>query len=250
MRRVALWILLVLVIIVSGAWLFPNETRLLIGRIWPTQNELPDIRDRVVPPLTQQLAEAGFAVGMPAHIRIFKEESKLEVWLNPGDKFELFKTYDICNFSGHLGPKLQEGDRQSPEGFYRVGLSALNPNSSYHLSFNLGFPNQFDQSLGRTGSYLMVHGNCVSVGCYAMTDAGIEEIYLLVESALKQGQEFVSVNAYPFRMTPERMALASGHQWFEFWQNLRVGYDRFEATHQPPLVTATAGRYQFAATAP
>ncbi|MDE0588454.1 murein L,D-transpeptidase [Halocynthiibacter sp. C4] len=223
----------------------PDQTKHAIGSLLRPHENWPDIRERIDLPLQEQLANAGFDAGMPVHIRIFKEDRQLEVWLKPDDTFKLFKSYEICNFSGDLGPKLKEGDRQSPEGFYRVDRSALNPNSRYHLSFNLGFPNRFDQSLGRTGSYLMVHGSCVSIGCYAMTDAGIEEIYFLVESALKNGQHFVSVNAYPFRMTPERLEQESTHQWYAFWQNLKSGYDIFEATRNPAAVTTLAGEYHF-----
>jgi len=156
-------------------------------------------------PFSQQLTDKGFALGDPVFMRIFKEEAELEVWMQKGDAFELFKTYPICNYSGDLGPKLREGDRQSPEGFYFVGKSALNPNSSYHLSFNLGYPNAYDRARNRTGSYLMVHGDCRSIGCYAMTDAGIEEIYGLGAAALNAGQAFFRAHAFPFRMTDARM---------------------------------------------
>ncbi len=128
--------------------------------------------------LKAALAAAGMALGDPAHLRIFKRESRLEVWLRPagGPRFALFRSYPICAWSGTLGPKLMEGDRQAPEGFYRVGRRQLNPQSRHHLAFNLGFPNAYDRALGRTGSALMVHGGCSSVGCFAMTDAAIEEI--------------------------------------------------------------------------
>ena len=127
--------------------------------------------------------------------------------------FAPFETYPICAWSGELGPKLAEGDRQAPEGFYAVGLKQLNPNSNYHRAFNLGFPNAYDRALGRTGSFLMVHGDCVSIGCYAMTDQGIDEIYRIVEAALHQGQREVPVHAFPFRMTEKAMAEKAGHRW-------------------------------------
>ncbi|MEM8617038.1 MAG: L,D-transpeptidase family protein, partial [Pseudomonadota bacterium] len=141
--------------------------------------------------------------GTETFIRIFKQENELELWLKAPNEnqYELSKTFPICAWSGALGPKLREGDGQSPEGFYRVGLGSLNPNSSFHLSFNLGFPNAYDRAHGRTGSYLMVHGACASIGCYAMTDAGIEEIYAAVETTLRSGQTAVSVHVFPFRLT-------------------------------------------------
>lgn len=206
---------------------------------------LSEIRQRVEPTLKTDLVAAGMELGQAAFIRIFKEERELEVWLRTGQSFELFKSYNICNFSGGLGPKLKEGDRQSPEGFYMVDLEAMNPNSSYHLSFNLGFPNAYDQANQRTGSFLMVHGDCVSIGCYAMTDAGIEEIYLIIEAALSRGQESVAVHAFPFRMTNERLAAEQANEWYEYWQNLKAGYDIFESLRVPPRILVSANAYAF-----
>lgn len=207
--------------------------------------DLAEVRQRVEATLTAQLDPIGLELGAPAFIRIFKEESELEVWLQQGERFQLFKTYDICNFSGELGPKLKEGDRQSPEGFYSVGRSAMNPNSNYHLSFNLGFPNAYDQLHQRTGSFLMVHGKCVSIGCYAMTDAGIEEIYLIVEAALSNGESDVPVHAFPFRMTSERLSKEQDNAWFGYWANLKAGYDLFEVERVPPIVSVVGRQYEF-----
>ena len=183
--------------------------------------------------------------GQPVFLRIFKEEGELEVWLRGAQSYALFETYPICAWSGALGPKLKEGDGQSPEGFYFVPASALNPASRFHLSFNLGFPNAYDRAHGRTGSFLMVHGDCVSIGCYAMTDAKIEEIYGLVEAALREGQPFVRVHAFPFRMTARNMARHAASSWIEFWTNLKEGYDSFERTGRPPDVTVRDLRYHF-----
>jgi len=182
-------------------------------------------------------------VGDPVFIRIFKEESLLEVWMRSGTVYEHLKDYAICAYSGALGPKLKEGDRQAPEGFYKVKKHQLNPNSKFHLSFNLGYPNQYDRAHERTGSFLMVHGNCVSDGCYAMTDTKIEEIYGLVESALQKGQKYVQVHAYPFRMTEEMMALYSESEWYDFWVNLKEGYDYFEAENLPPHIKVGNKQY-------
>lgn len=186
--------------------------------------------------LEERLALLSAKVGDPVFIRIFKEESILEIWIRPGKAYQHLKDYHICAYSGTLGPKLQEGDRQSPEGFYKVKKYQLNPNSKYHLSFNLGFPNAYDRAHERTGSFLMVHGNCVSEGCYAMTDEKIEEIYVLVEGALQKQQKYVPVHAFPFRMTETAMALYSESEWYDFWTNLKEGYDYFEAEKLPPHV--------------
>ncbi|MCW8822416.1 MAG: murein L,D-transpeptidase [Sulfurovum sp.] len=193
--------------------------------------------------LAERLVSLLSKVGDPVFIRIFKEESLLEVWIRSGTEYQHLKDYFICAYSGHLGPKLQEGDRQSPEGFYQVKKYQLNPNSKFHLSFNLGFPNQYDRENNRTGSFLMVHGNCVSDGCYAMTDEKMEEIYALVEGTLQKGQEYVQVHAYPFRMTEENMALYADSEWYDFWINVKEGYDYFEAEHLPPHIKVENGHY-------
>lgn len=200
--------------------------------------------------LVADLATAGFALGAPAHVRIYKREKRLEVWLQTAaGPFGLFRGYDICTYSGGLGPKLREGDRQAPEGFYRVGLSQLNPASRHHLSFNLGFPNAFDRQLGRTGSALMVHGGCSSVGCYAIGDESVDEVYAIVEAALEGGQAAVDVHAFPFRLTATALAAEGDSTWLGYWRNLKQGYDLFEATQVPPAVGACAGEYRFGADA-
>ena len=185
--------------------------------------------------------------GAEVFVRIFKAESELELWIRApqANTFELKEIFPICRWSGELGPKLREGDGQSPEGFYKVTRASLNPNSSFHLSFNLGFPNSYDRAHSRTGSYLMVHGACVSIGCYAMTDAGIEKIYGAVESALKNGQDAVDIHIFPFRMTSENLASNEDHEWYEFWRNLKEGYDAFETTQRVPQVSVNHMRYRF-----
>ena len=199
----------------------------------------------IAPSLVRDLEEKALAYGAPVFIRIFKEEKELEVWLKQREAFELFRTYDIVAMSGRLGPKLREGDRQAPEGFYFVTPSRMNPNSRFHLSFNLGYPNIFDRAHQRTGSALMVHGNRVSIGCFAMTDAKIEEIYALADAALRNGQRFFRVHCFPFRMTKGNMEKHSKSEWVSFWENLQTGYDVFERTKQPPNVLVKNKKYVF-----
>lgn len=170
------------------------------------------------------------------HLRIFKEEGLVEVWIADGDVHRLFDSLPICRFSGGLGPKLREGDGQSPEGFFTVEAAALNPNSAHFLSFDLGFPHAGDRAKGRTGSLLMVHGGCLSVGCYAMTDAGIARIYPLVQASIRAGHP-VSVHAFPFRMTPERLEAARASPSIDEWRKLAEGWAHFERTHRPPEVS-------------
>ena len=194
--------------------------------------------------LDGRLAAKGLKAGAPIFIRIFKKESQLELWMLRGEKFVLFDSYAICTWSGRLGPKLKEGDWQSPEGFYTVARGQLNPNSRYRRSFNLGFPNIFDRAHKRTGSFLMVHGGCSSIGCYAMTDPVIDEIWHLVTKAFDGGQARFAVHAFPFRMTRFNMTLYAGHKWAAFWSDLKRGYDMFELLSVPPQVSVCKGRYE------
>lgn len=189
----------------------------------------------------------GMTPSSPIMMRIFKEENVLEVWKQQDTgRFELVKSYEICKYSGEKGPKYKEGDRQAPEGFYYVGRSQMNPRSSYHLSFNLGFPNPYDRAHGRTGTHLMVHGDCSSAGCYAMTDEGVSEIYAFAREALNGGKQTqFLVKAYPFRMTAENMARHHDHKHFDYWTMIKEGYDHFELTKQPPKVDACEKRYVF-----
>ncbi len=207
-----------------------------------------EVSRRTAPVVKVQMERANLRFGAPTFVRIFKEEAELEIWAElESGRFGLFKTYPVCDFSGDLGPKQEIGDFQSPEGFYFVKPDSLNPWSDYHLSFNLGYPNAYERLLDRTGSALMVHGDCVSIGCYAMTDEGIEEIYTIVEEALRQGQSFFRVHAFPFRMTEENMKRHEGSEWIEFWRNLKEGYDHFETHGSPPNVTVDphSKRYVF-----
>ena len=199
----------------------------------------------VRPTLEARLHAKGMRWGDPIYLRLFKEERVLELWVQTGGRWRLFETSPICSFSGGLGPKLREGDRKSPEGFYFVRPGAMNPRSRYHLSFNLGYPNAFDRAHGRSGSALMIHGDCVSVGCYAMTDAGIEPIYAMADAALRRGQPFFRVHVFPFRMTDEKLGRHVGSEWYSFWMNLKQGYDWFERHGRPPDVHVDGRRYAF-----
>lgn len=190
------------------------------------------------------LGKKGMTVATPMHIRVFKEESELELWKQREDgRFYHFKTYPICNWSGTLGPKLRQGDLQAPEGFYSVPQHMMNPNSQFHLAFNLGYPNAYDRANNRTGDFLMIHGKCKSAGCYAMTDALIEEIYALARESFIGGQELIHVHAYPFRMTETNLARHKDSPHYKFWLTLKESHEFFEVARQPSNVVVCERRY-------
>ncbi len=209
---------------------------------------LPDTPD--LGRFTERLAEKGMKAGAPILIRIFKAESELEVWVQKDGRYELFSTYPVCHWSGTLGPKLRSGDKQAPEGFYTVTQRQLHRIGRWPRSLNLGFPNVFDKVQSRTGSYILVHGGCSSVGCYAMTNTVIEEIYSLTEAAIGAGEEHVPVHVFPFRMTGENLARFGQSEWRDFWLNLKEGYDSFERMRKPPQVSVCQTRYHFRDAAP
>ena len=196
--------------------------------------------------IVQEMKAKGMTRTSPVLARVFKEEGKLEVWKQKTNgRYDLIASYDICKISGKLGPKFTEGDRQSPEGFYTVRPGQMNPNSSYHLAFNIGYPNTYDRANGRTGSNLMVHGACSSSGCFSMTDGQIEEIYAFARDAFKGGQTEFQVQSFPFRMTAANMARYRNDPNYQFWAMLKEGYDHFEITKLPPKVDVCEKRYVF-----
>ena len=204
---------------------------------------LANAKSRLLAPMQAELKKHGIDLGSPAFIRIFKEDRELELWLKAENRWKLFRTYPIAAMSGQLGPKLKEGDGQAPEGFYAVTQKSLNAGSSFHLSFNIGYPNAYDQHHGRTGSFIMVHGHQVSIGCFAITDPVIEELYLIVEAALKGGQNEVPVHVFPFHLTEERLAKTANHSAADFWRELRPGYEAFNSQADLPTISVLNGRY-------
>jgi murein L,D-transpeptidase YafK len=200
----------------------------------------------VPPKLVAAMVEKDMDLQSPILVRLFKQEAELEVWKQDrSGRFALLKTYPICRWSGDLGPKVREGDRQAPEGFYSISPAQMNPQSAYYLSFNTGFPNAFDRSLGRTGSELMVHGDCSSRGCYAMTDEQIAEIYSLGRESFFGGQRAFQFQAYPFHMTPVNMAKHRNNPNMPFWRMIKEGNDHFEVTKHEPKVDFCEKKYVF-----
>ncbi|WP_127144128.1 L,D-transpeptidase family protein [Pelagibacterium montanilacus] len=228
-----------------GATLLAFMMIVVLGACAPIEGD-----GRHLVPLSAQakgkLAAMGSSPQSAMMVRIFKEENVLEVWKQASSgRYELFTTYEICTWSGELGPKVAEGDRQAPEGFYTITPGLMNPRSNYYLAFNLGFPNKFDRAHGRTGSHLMVHGACSSAGCYAMEDDQITEIYALAREAFSGGQRSFEVQIFPFRMTPANIARHKDSPHMEFWMNLKEGYDFFEVANRPPSWDVCEGRYVF-----
>jgi murein L,D-transpeptidase YafK len=176
-------------------------------------------------------------------IRIFKRERTLELWVradgNPS--FELLKNYDICALAGELGPKRRQGDSQVPEGFYAVDF--FNPDSEYHLSLHVDYPNVRDRSLGggNLGGDIYIHGGCNSDGCLAVTDDGIMELYWLAVEARAAGQELIPVHIFPARLEPDELqrlqrVFADEPELGNFWATLRPGYEFFEENRRVPRI--------------
>jgi murein L,D-transpeptidase YafK len=214
--------------------------------------ELPAKATRELPPeLLSLLRQKKMPKLSPILVRVFKEEAELEVWKqDTTGRFQLLKIYPICRWSGDLGPKLQEGDRQAPEGFYTVTPGLMNPNSSFYLAINTGYPNSFDKANNRDGSLLMIHGDCWSSGCYAMTDEQISEIYSLARDSFHGGRPSFQVQAYPFRLTPANLARHRNSPNLAFWKMLKIGNDHFETSQLEPKVDVCDRLYVFDAQPP
>jgi murein L,D-transpeptidase YafK len=203
------------------------------------------------PEMLATLQQKNMPQDSPILVRIFKEESELEVWKQDASgRYALLKIYPICRWSGDLGPKVKEGDRQAPEGFYPITPGLMNPNSNYYLAINTGFPNVYDRANNRHGAFLMIHGDCSSRGCYAMTDEEIGEIYSLARDAFMGGQKDIQIQAYPFRMTPANMARHRNNPNFAFWQMIKEGNDHFEVSHLEPKIDVCDRHYVFDAVPP
>ncbi|QEE12960.1 murein L,D-transpeptidase [Bartonella krasnovii] len=223
----------------------------VMGILTACKGRLPaSIRAKVEQPLPQEIQNRMALYDIdpyaPIVMRFFKEENLAEVWKQSrSGPFILVARYGICKWSGKLGPKYKEGDLQTPEGFYTITAKQMNPYSKYYLSFNIGFPNLYDQENGRTGSNLMVHGSCFSAGCYSMSDKNMAQIYAFARDAFKGGQRAFQLQAFPFRMTKDNMLRHSNDPHYSFWVMLKKGYDFFEENRQPPVVEVYEKRYIF-----
>lgn len=209
----------------------------------PDSDRAKSIRQKIWPKVQADLADKSLKFNQPIYIRIFKEENDLEIWVKSDQRYQFFKSYNICFFSGGLGTKTKAGDKKSPEGFYTIGPGQLNPTSSYHLAINIGYPNKLEASKGYTGDQIMIHGICASNGCYAMTNDGIDEIYTIVYKAFESGQQKIQLAVFPFRMDKQHMEKYDKSSCLAFWDSLKPGYDLFERDHLPPIVTIKGQNY-------
>ncbi len=214
---------------------------LCLNQAFAAQRVSQTTRDK----LQRELPILGLSLGDDIFIRTFKKESRLELWARPQQQkqFILFRTYPICYYSGRLGPKLTQGDEVTPEGFYQITRQDLNPSSRFHLSLDIGYPNTYDQQLFRDGSQIKIHGACDAVGCFAMSNSQIEEIYYLVEQALQHGQEKIFVHSFPFHLTDQNLSAYKNSQWYDFWQQLQAGYRLFNRNKIPPVIQSVQGHY-------
>jgi len=202
--------------------------------------------DRVEDSLIRQFQQRNLT--WPAryiYIRSFKYDSQLEVWIKQEkeEKFQLFKTYKVCALSGSLGPKRMQGDYQVPEGFYYI--NQFNPNSNYHLSLGLNYPNVSDRVLSDSllpGGDIFIHGSCVTTGCIPIRDSQIEELYILASHARTEGQDFIPVHIFPIRYDNPRSSeqlikfLRQYPEYTSLNKELRKAYHYFEDNHQIPLI--------------
>jgi len=187
-------------------------------------------------------------------LRIFKSEKVIEVWgkNNPDKNYILLTEFDICTTSGSLGPKRREGDGQMPEGFYKI--FHFNPQSNFHLSLGVSYPNESDKILGyksALGGAIYIHGNCVTIGCFPITDDKIEELYILAVEAKNNGQAVIPVHIFPCHFTDANVkALKQQHEsdkaLMAFWENIKTGYEYFEKNKALPNISVDAkGSYVF-----
>ena len=200
-----------------------------------------------IPPKTVAEMEAlGSSKNAPVLIRAYKKEAELEIWKMKADgHYAYLKSFPMCRWSGQLGPKVREGDRQVPEGFYSITPARMNPHSAYYLSFDVGYPNTYDRAWGHTGGSIMVHGICSSAGCFSMTDAQIAEIYAIAREAFAGGQRSIQMQSYPFHMTAENLAKYRLDPNIDFWKQLKEGSDNFEVTKQDVAVGVCGKHYVF-----
>jgi murein L,D-transpeptidase YafK len=178
------------------------------------------------------------------YLRAFKKEGNIEIWAkNRRDRqFKLLKTYAICHASGNVGPKRKEGDRQVPEGFYHI--NRFNPNSRFHLSLGINYPNKSDKVLSdktKPGGDIFIHGGCVSIGCLAMTDDAMKEIYILAVEAKNNGQKTIPVTFFPFKMSHGELERAlivhkPKEDVKKLWNELREAYVLFENNRSLPKI--------------
>lgn len=218
---------------------------LLLGSAGFAKDRVSEVRSRRAADLQAMLKRAGLSYPPDElYLRMFKEDRELELWVGQGGRpMVLLSTYPVCAASGELGPKRMEGDLQVPEGFYEV--SQFNATSSYHLALKVSYPNASDRvrsDARHPGGLIYLHGGCASIGCIAIEDEPVEEVYLL---ALDAKVRAIPFHIFPFRMTAQALEAHAGSPHAAFWNELAPGYQQFEASHHPARikVDAKSGAY-------
>jgi len=199
--------------------------------------------------LQADLKKAGVKGKFDLYIAAYKTEGKFEVWLKTSAQqpYQLFKTYDFCAHSGTLGPKVFEGDLQTPEGFYHINV--FNPESNFHLSLGINYPNKVDAvrtgKNQKPGGDIYIHGACATVGCIPLTDEKIKEVYILAVEAQNAGQKEIPVHIYPFKLTNANLKKYSAiyPQHKSLWETLQLGYTYFEQHKSLPIINQVKGNY-------
>ena len=217
-----------------------------VNPIQRSSYKLPAILSRMEDSVKKQFEKQQLTYPPQAlYIRSFKYDRQLEVWVKGDSKepFKLFKTYKICMQSGTMGPKRMQGDYQVPEGLYQI--NEFNPNSNYHLSLGLNYPNASDKILSdpeKPGNSIYIHGNCVSTGCIAISDIPIEELYIIASSVKANGQEFIPVHVFPVRYNVKKSmeflnnTIKDNVYLLQFNKSIREVFDYFEAKKQLPVI--------------
>ena len=218
---------------------------------WPFGNE-KNITDRNNSNLVSDgetiedlIESVGGDLGNLVLLRIFKEEKRLELWMSVTGEYKLLKSYKLTDYSGTLGPKLSGDDGQSPEGYYTVPDDGLILDSTGHYRAELLFPNRFDKEHNISSGYSSIHDKGVDMDGFTVRDTDMEEIYEVLKSAFENGYKAIPVYIYPFIMSDDNLDNVKDNPWYDFWKNIKGGYDYFTGSHRTPAIDVINGKYVF-----
>jgi len=232
-----------ILLVLIAAWVQPQTGFAVQGN--SPENNGANTGEPAAVSLSEKFKQKGLLLGAPVFLRIYKSTSEIELWVQQGPRFVLAQTYGICRWSGLIGPKMTEGDRQSPEGLYHITAQGLIANLRWHRAMRLNYPNSYDVTNGRTGSGILIHGKCHSVGCFAIEDGNVEEVYEAVDAAFKAGQARIPVLSLPFRFGKLAEESSTPAELGEFWTDLRHADLMFNRDRIPPAALLCNSRYYF-----